>query len=177
VIRIAILAFLLVVALLEPAARAEVEQVTAHTMRIKHRVATTAAPGAVFKALGQIDRWWSPKHTYSGSAGSLSLKTEAGGCFCERWPDGSVEHGRVVEVRKDRLVRLQAPLGPLLELGVGAILTFTLEPNGSGTTLLLTYRVTGDATHGLPKLAPVVDQVLGEQVKRLAKLVDTGKPE
>jgi uncharacterized protein YndB with AHSA1/START domain len=172
-----LLKFLPVTFLLASSANAEVEQASGAALRIKHRVATTAAPAAVFKALAQPDHWWSGKHTYSGAAANLTLRAEAGGCFCERWPDGSVEHGRVIQVRKDHLLRLSAPLGPLQDLGVNAILTFTLDPNGTGTTLLVTYRVAGDSTSALNKLAPVVDQVIGEQVRRLAKLADTGKPE
>ena len=72
---------------------------------------------------------------------------------------------------------LSATLGPLQDLGVNAILTFTLDPNGTGTTVLVTYRIAGDATAGLGKLAPIVDQVIGDQVRRLAKLADTGKRE
>jgi hypothetical protein len=55
-------------------ARAEVEQASGGALRIKHRVATTAAPAAVFKALAQPDHRWSSKHTYSGAAANLELK-------------------------------------------------------------------------------------------------------
>jgi hypothetical protein len=95
---------------------------------IEQVVSTTSGAAEVFRAVGQADRWWSSKHTFSGSAANLSLKTESGGCFCEKWGEGSVEHGQVVQTQVGQLVRLHAVLGPLLEMGVGGVLTFSIKP-------------------------------------------------
>jgi hypothetical protein len=38
-------------------------------------------------------------------------------------------------------------------------------------------RISGDPTHNLIALAPVVDKVLGEQARRLLRFAETGKPE
>jgi uncharacterized protein YndB with AHSA1/START domain len=155
-------------------ARAEVTRAAADSFLVEHKLAVAAAPGKVFEALGQPGRWWSDAHTYSGRASNLSLTTEAGGCFCERWSGGSVEHGRVVLVRRDTQLRLEAALGPLQEMAVEAVLTFTLAARDGSTDLTLTYRVSGDPAHKLDGLAAIVDTVIGEQVQRLKRLVDTG---
>jgi hypothetical protein len=116
-------------------------------------------------------KWWSDAHTYSGSAASLYVDAVAGGCWCELWEGGEVEHGRVVYVAQNKTIRFDASLGPLQDLGVKAALTFTLA-NGSDegkTAVTVDMKVTGSSLSGLDKLAPVVDQVLAEQVKRFLK--------
>ena len=45
------------------------------------------------------------------------------------------------------------------------------------TWLRVTYRVAGAPEAGLDKLAPAVDQVIGEQVRRLKAFIETGKPD
>ena len=160
-----------------PVVRAEVDRKAPYSFLIKHKLASTAAPADLYRALAQVERWWSSQHTFSGKSEHLHLKAEAGGCFCERWPEGSVEHGRVIQTKKDRLLRLQAPLGPLLELPVSAVLTFALEPKGTGSELLVTYWVSGDMTLPVGKWAAPSDQVLGAQLSRLIRFAETGKPE
>ncbi len=165
------------------AARAEVTSSAAHALTVAHKLSTTAPAAAVYRAFGRVDRWWSSQHTFSGSAAHLSLRTEAGACFCERWKDGSVEHGRVVQAERDKLLRLSAALGPLLGLAVTGVLTFHLDPRPAAanqpavTNLIVTYRVSGDPSHGLTSLAGPVDRVIGEQAARLVRFVETGKPE
>jgi uncharacterized protein YndB with AHSA1/START domain len=112
--------------------------------------------------------WWPSDHTWSGAAANLSLSAEAGGCFCERWAEGSAEHGRVVMSRPAQLLRLRAALGPLQEMGVAGVLTIALTAKGDGSEAVVTYRVSGDASHALDKLAPIVDQVLGMQFGNFA---------
>lgn len=146
--------------------------------QVEHKVVSKAAPAAVFAALGEVGRWWHGEHTFSGKAANLSLKLEAGGCFCERWADGSVEHGRVVQVAqrgKDRLVRLEAALGPARELAASGILTFSLSAQGTGSALVVTYRVAGEGE--LTRWAGPSDKVIGAQLARLVRFVETGKPE
>jgi hypothetical protein len=139
-------------------------------------VSTT--PERAWRALLRPGRWWSSEHTYSGDAGRMSLDARAGGCWCERWRGGqSVEHGRVLLVMERegvRTLRLLGALGPLQEMGVSGVLTFTVAPDPAGAKITMTYRVAGDAGLGLEQLAPLVDMVLMEQFGRLARFTASG---
>ena len=131
-----------------------------------------------WKATLQLPRWWSDAHTYSGKASNLSLDATAGGCWCERWGEGnSVQHGQVMLVQPGRVIRMNASLGPLQELAVNGVLTIVTSAQDGKTFLRMTYRVTGNADAGLDKLAPVVDQVIGAQYRRLKLLAETGTPQ
>jgi len=66
------------------------------------------------------------------------------------------------------MLRLDAALGPLQEMGVTGVITFALEEKDGATTLVATHRVSGDAAHKLDQLAPVVDQVNALQFGGLA---------
>jgi len=132
-----------------------------------------APPATVYRELAEVSRWWDPAHTWSGSASNLSLQLQAGGCFCEKLPSGgSVQHGRVVNVQPGVLLRLDAPLGPLQDMPVTAVLTFKLGPSEDGTLVTMTYRVSGAFTMESAKLAPIVDSVLNTQLERLRAHVD-----
>jgi hypothetical protein len=75
-------------------------------------------------------------------------------------------------------LRLNGGLGPMQFTGAGGNLGITLKDNGGKTDLVLTYDVGGYAKGGLAEtLAAPVDGVLGEQVARLKKLAETGKPD
>lgn len=117
-----------------------------------------------------IASWWNGSHTYSGDAGNLSIDAVAGGCWCELWSGGEVQHGRVVAVMPRGMIRFDAPLGPLQEMGVGTALTFTLS-NGvspSSTAIVVDFKVTGSSLSGLDRLAGVIDGVITEQITRYA---------
>ena len=170
---------LLTAVLLPATARAEVKAASADGFILEHQGSIEKVPGAVYAALGQVGRWWNDEHTFSGKARNLTLPLSAGGCFCERWKDGSVEHGRVLYARPGQVLRLQSALGPLQDMALVGILAFTLEPNAAkqGETLVtLRYRVHGAVGQGLDKLATVVDGVLADQFARLTRFVETGKP-
>ena len=147
---------------------ADVRQATADNFVIEHRYEIKVPPAQTWLVLQHPERWWPADHTWSGSAANLSLSTDAGGCFCERWPEGSAEHGRVVMSRPGELLRLHAALGPLQEMGVTGVLTITLSAKDSGSEAVVTYRVTGDSSHALDKLAPIVNEVLGMQFGNFA---------
>ena len=141
---------------------------------IESTAITKAPPAVVYRELAMVSRWWDPAHTWSGSAGNLSLQLQAGGCFCEKLAKGgSVQHGRVINVQPGVLLRLDAPLGPLQEMPVTAVLTFKLVPSGAGTLVTMTYRVSGALTMESAKLAPIVEGVLNTQLERLRAHVDT----
>ena len=155
-------------ALVPLCAGAEVKFAAADGFLIEHRF-TIAAPAAkVWESLPHPERWWPADHTWSGRRENLSLVADAGGCFCERWEGGIVEHGRVVAVFPGKMLRLDAALGPLQEMGVTGVITFALEEKDGATTLVATHRVSGDAAHKLDQLAPVVDRVNALQFGGLA---------
>ena len=166
----------LALALLAGAAQAEVSGVSPGGFVVTHRQETKATPAEVYAAIGHPEHWWNAEHTYSHDAANLSMTVAAGGCFCERWADGSVEHARVIYAARDRAVRLAGAFGPLQALAVDAILTITMSAKDGRTTLQMTYRVSGNADAALDKLAQPVDGVLGEQFKRLESFAATGAP-
>jgi uncharacterized protein YndB with AHSA1/START domain len=174
---------LLVAATLGLAAPAEaaVASSSPGAFTIQAEADVAASPDHAWRALTQPDRWWNSSHTYSGDARRLSLDPRAGGCWCERWQNGqSVEHMRVVLVMERegaRTLRLVGGLGPLQEMGVNAVLTFTVAPHASGAKITMTYRVTGDTGLGLDRIAPLVDGVLMEQFGRLSRYSASGSPE
>jgi uncharacterized protein YndB with AHSA1/START domain len=166
----------LLLALLAGTAHAEVSGVSPSGFVVTHRTETQATPAEIYAAIGHPERWWNAEHTYSHDAANLSMALSAGGCFCERWADGSVEHARVIQTGRDRVVRLSGAFGPLQALAVDAVLTITMATHDGRTALQLTYRVSGNADAALDKLAQPVDGVLGEQFKRLERFAATGAP-
>lgn len=140
---------------------------------LRYEVEIAKTPDQVWRDLQRVDRWWSSAHTYSGSAANLSLDARAGGCWCERWGNRqSVEHARVVAVTQHegvRTLRAIGGFGPLQEMGVTGVLTFTVAPFANGAKLTLTYRVSGDPTLNLDHIAAPVDSVLSEQFQRLSR--------
>jgi uncharacterized protein YndB with AHSA1/START domain len=159
------------------ATHAEIKAAASDGFLIVHSRRIDAGPARIYALLPAIGRWWSSSHTYSGNAANLTLDPEAGGCFCERWKDGAVAHGRVILALRDRLLRIDTSLGPLQSKAVTGVLSFELAPDGNATVLTLAYRVNGSSESALDKDAPAVDRVLGEQFARLTRLVETGKPD
>lgn len=155
---------------------AEVRGATPDAFQILFNEKVAAPPSAVYAAIGQVERWWDGAHSYSGDAANLSLAMQPGGCWCERWAGGAVEHARVIMLLKDQVVRVEGGLGPLQNLAVSAVLTFQLKAEDGGTALAVGYRVNGSSASGLDKLAPAVDGVIGAGVQRLKRYVETGKP-
>ncbi|MCZ8171580.1 MAG: ATPase [Brevundimonas sp.] len=134
---------------------------------------------AVWKLLVAPNQWWSPSHTYSGDAANLYLDAQATGCFCEKLPKpagapegqrmGSVEHMHVVYADPQRgVLRMVGGLGPLQGEAVHGVLTITLNREGEGTRMHWRYAVGGVWQAKVAEIGALVDQVLGEQVKRLA---------
>jgi len=151
------------------AARADVTARAPDGMAIQIVAEAPLDRDAAWARLLDVASWWSSDHTYSGDARWLSLDAQAGGCWCEIWNGGEVEHGRVVMVTPKQTLRVDGAFGPLQEMGVQAAMTLTLSDGAAGKTrLTLDYKASGSSLSGLDKLAPIVDQVLGEQVKRFA---------
>jgi hypothetical protein len=135
----------------------------------------TAVPTAVWTVLLDPARWWDSEHTYSGDAHNLTLDPHVGGCFCEKLGlYAGVEHSRVVYVQPGKTLRLSGALGPLQQFGISGSLTWQIEPLANGSRLTVTYNAGGFADRPMADWAPQVDEVLGAQVQRLTRLINTG---
>jgi hypothetical protein len=164
-----VLAGLVASAAMGAAAWADVKASAPDAFLIEMTGEAPLAREAAWSRLVKISAWWSDAHTYSGTATSLSVDPVAGGCWCELWEGGEVEHGRVVLALRDQMLRFETALGPLQELAVTGVLTFTLSDGATpdATSIALQYRVTGGSLSNLAAIAPVVDGVISEQFKRL----------
>lgn len=158
---------------------AKVVEVSDRGFVVHHQAEVSADGQETWDKLLRISEWWDSAHTWSGSAANMSIDPRAGGCFCETLPDtddrktsprGSVEHMRVVFVDRPRILRMTGVLGPLQADAANGTLTIQAKPaaNGKGTQILLEYVVGGYVRTPYEKLAPAVDGVLGEQLRRLA---------
>lgn len=162
-------------ALSGPAAYAEVVDSQPDGFTVRETAAVTAPPDKVWATLIRPAAWWSADHTYSHDARNLSLEPRAGGAWLETLPGGGgVRHMVVVYIVPPKALRLEGALGPLQAMGASGHLTLTLKPAGNVTDVALTYDVGGHVKGGLQDLAPVVDGVLGEQLRRLKAAVETG---
>jgi hypothetical protein len=143
---------------------------------VRSEATVHAAPDSVYRALtGRIGAWWDSEHTFSGDSRNLSLDATPGGCFCESLPGGGgVRHLTVVFASPSRSLRLAGALGPLQGAGVAGSLTWSLSPAPDGTKVGVEYSVGGYLQGGLPSLAPAVDAVMGGQLLRLKRFVETG---
>jgi len=158
------------------AARAEVADKSAAGFEVVETATIAAPAGKVWAALMRPSTWWDSRHTFTGAAKNLYI--DPAGCFCEQLPKGAVRHMTIVYADGRSLLRLAGALGPLQATGATGSLTFALKPDGTATDLTLTYDVGGYARGGLAQTwAAPVDQVLGAQLGRLKKAVETGKPD
>lgn len=166
-----------VLVLSAPGAGAEVVHVADNGFSLRNEVVVAAPADEVWKALVRVGRWWDSEHTYSGDARRMSIEVRPGGCFCERLEHrGGVVHGEVVYVAPGKTLRLASALGPLQQEGVAGALTWNLVAEGDGTKLSQTYNVGGYRQGGFADLAPLVDQVLATQLRRLHHFIETGTP-
>jgi uncharacterized protein YndB with AHSA1/START domain len=157
-------------ALVAPA-QAEVKSATPAGFEIESKAVVGATPAETYAALGRIGEWWNSAHTYSGDAANMTLEAKAGGCFCETIVDGggSIEHGRVIYAQPGETLRIQGALGPLQSEAVVGTLTWQLEPVDGGTEVTQSYVVSGYVRGGADKFAPIVDQVMGQQLAGLTR--------
>ncbi len=153
-------------------ARAEVLDADATAFTVRAVMPINAAPDTVFDALRAVAQWWDGAHTFSGHASSLTLDPKPGGCFCEQLSGGGIQHMVVIYADRGKLLRLSGGLGPLQALAVTAIWTLRLQDTDGRTIVESTYAVAGRGKDSLATLAPVVDQVMGEQIGRLKRYVE-----
>jgi len=170
--RLQTLAAFIAAACLSGTVQAEVTQSDASSFTLAQRIIVIADQPASFQALLHPEHWWKQEHTWSGSAGNLSLDPRAGGCWCERWSGGQVEHARVLFLRNGSMLRLQGGFGPMQAMAVTGVLEFQLTPGKDGTQIDLSYRVTGAGSSKLDAMAPLADQMFQQQMASLKALLD-----
>ena len=162
----------LALALFATSVSAEVKARTDNSFTLAFERSVVAAPETVLETVAMPAAWWSSAHTYSGDAANIRLELVPGGCWCEALPGGGVKHAEVVMVwPEQRMVRFDAPFGPLQGLGTDAVLTMTWSdpPDGGERQLKWTYVVVGPGTGAM---ADVIDGVLTEQFRRLGDRLD-----
>ena len=159
------------------AAKAEVVDANAGGFQVKQTAEIAAPAGKVWAALGQVGDWWDSAHSWSHDAKNLSLELKPGGGWCEALPNGGgARHMTAIFIAPGKTAILDGTLGPLMFSGASGHLVWSLAEKDGRTTLTQTYYVGGYFQGGLDKLAPAVDGVLGDQLGRLKRYVETGKP-
>ena len=170
-----IIAALALLAVSTPAA-ADVVSASPNGFEIRLTVPLVVKPEVAFQAFANLPAWWNPEHSYSGKAENLSLALTPGGCFCERFPDGGgIEHMRVTYVDPGKRILLTGSLGPLLYEAASGVMDVQLKSRAGGSELTLDYRASGFFKGGADKLAPIVDKVLADQMRRY-RAYATGRP-
>ena len=157
-------------------AHATVMESTAAGFALQQTLHIAAPPERVYAALITPAKWWNSEHTFSGSAANLPLEARAGGCFCEVWNGGSVQHLVVVDAQPGKILRLRGALGPFQGQGVDGALTFTLKSGANGTDLVLDNLTGGFMKGGFGKWPQLADGMLANQMARLKRFIETGSP-
>jgi uncharacterized protein YndB with AHSA1/START domain len=156
---------------------AEVSDSSAAGFTVKISIGIQAAPADVYRRLIRPGDYWNPAHTFSGDAHNLSIEEKAGGCFCEKLPDGGgVRHMEVLRVSPGKILVMSGTLGPLQSVAATGAMTFQLSADGAGTKLAVTYTVGGYFPAGMNTFAGPVDSVLTEQMTRLKNSIEKGSP-
>lgn len=158
-------------------ASAEVVSAGPNGFEVRHSVNLVIPQQKAFTAFSQIQDWWSKDHTYSGDASRMSLQLRPGGCFCERLDNGGgIEHMRVAYVQPGERAVLTGSLGPLLYEATTGVMDIKVERIAGGSRITMDYRAAGFAKGGAAEMAPIVDKVLGDQMKRLRVYAAGGAP-
>ena len=162
----------LVLALFATGVSAEVRARTDNGFTLGYERPVRTGPDTVLETVAMPSGWWSSDHTYSGDAANIRLDMIPGGCWCEALPGGGVKHAEVVMVWPERrMVRFDAPFGPLQGMGADAVLTMTWSdpPDGGERVLRWTFVVNGPGTGAM---ADAIDGVMTEQFRRLGDRLD-----
>lgn len=148
-------------------AGAEVLSASSNGFEVRETVNLVVKPEVAFAAFADVGAWWGKDHTYSGKPGNMRLSLTPGGCFCERLPDGGgIEHMRVTYVDPGKRAVLTGSLGPLLYEATAGVMDVQVKSIAGGSQVTLDYRAAGFFNGGADKLAPLVDKVLADQMKR-----------
>lgn len=152
------------------AAHADVVEAGPDHFVLRQEAASSLSPDEMWERLINPAIWWHPDHTYSGSAAHLSLDVQAGGLWKEEWQAGSVTHGEVIFVNPGVQLRLDAPFGPLQAIGAKTIWTITISADGDGSKVVFDEISHGVPSSKLDELAPAVDFVKTEAIRRLTSV-------
>ncbi len=160
-----------------PGLHAEVVETTADRFVTRATASVKAPPLAAWLALTKPGDWWNSTHSWSGDAKNMTLTPQGGGCFCERIPvgdsgnasamEGSARHAEVLQAFPMKVLRMRGGFGPLQGEPANGVLTITLKEVPGGTRLMWEYNVGGPMRYKIAELAPAVDGVMTEQLKRL----------
>lgn len=155
-----------------PAASADVTLAASDRLEFSFSADVAGTKSALWRRIVKPSLWWSDSHTYSGKSANMKLTEKAGGCWCETWSGGEVEHGRVVFLTPESQLRIETALGPFQEMGVSGVMAIKLSPGSDAahTKLELTYKVSGASALKLDQMAAPVNDVLEQQFKALAKV-------
>ena len=156
---------------------AEVVETKADGFVTRDSASVKAPPLATWLALTRPGLWWSDKHSWSGDAENMTLTPQGGGCFCERIPvgdngnasamEGSAQHATVVQAFPMRVLRMRGGFGPLQGEPAEGVLTITMKEVPGGARIVWEYNVGGPMRYKVSEIAPAVDEVMSEQLKRL----------
>ena len=157
---------------------AEITDSSANGFTVRGSLNVKAAPADVYsKFMHNVGDWWNPDHTFSHNPHNLSIEEKAGGCFCEKMPDGGgVRHLEIVNFSPGKQVVLTGALGPLQSIAATGSMTVRFAPADGGTKLEVLYTVTGYLPAGMNTWAGPVEGVLKEQFERLKNYVEQGNP-
>lgn len=157
-------------------ASAEVVQTSASGFQLRSvAVLEEAEAHEAWSALSRWGEWWSSAHTYSGDAAHLTLAMQAGGCLCEVWPGGQIEHARVLLAWPEQgLLRMNAPFGPLQAQPVTAILTYSIRTRDEGGVEVIQTLAVGGGDETTAAMAEGVDFVMSQGLTRYERFVETG---
>lgn len=148
-----------------------------HGFEIQNSVNLVVPQAEAYEAFGKVGQWWNPEHTYSGDAKRMNLALRPGGCFCEPLEGGGgIEHMRVTYLQPGERIVLTGSLGPLLYEATNGVMDVKVERIAGGSKVTMNYRVSGFANGGAARMAPLVDQVLADQLKRFRVYAAGGAP-
>ena len=171
------LALLIPALIISSPAAAEVLGASDHGFEVQQSANLVIPQPQAFAAFGQVGQWWGKDHTYSGDSARMSMQLRPGGCFCETLDGGGgIEHLRVTFVQPGERVVLTGSLGPLLYEATAGVMDVKVERIAGGSRVTMNYRAAGFANGGAEKIAPLVDQVLGDQMKRFRVFAAGGAP-
>jgi hypothetical protein len=164
--------------LLAAPATADVVAVAAGSFVTRDSTEVFSVPVAIHLAFSSgIATWWDPVWTIAGTGEGLSIDLRPDGCFCETVADGRPHrHLTVVEVDRGRRIVMSGALGALAGLDAEGRLTWTFTEGSGRTRIEVQYEVTGDPSDRLDELAPAIDAVLSEQLQRLKRFIESGRP-
>jgi hypothetical protein len=156
---------------------AEVLSASPNGFEVRESVQLVVPPEQAWDAFEQVGSWWNPEHTYSGKAENMRMALSLGACLCETFEatGGGIEHLRVVYADPNKRAVLTGSLGPLLYQATSGVMDITVEKLAGGSRVTMNYRVSGFYKGGADKLAPVVDAVLADQMKRY-RVYATARP-